>query len=216
MAKEKTKVVLVDDHTLFRKGMTELINNFDNYTVVWEASNGKEFIKSISICPTPEIVLLDVAMPEMDGFETAAWIKLKYPNIKILILSMLDSEETIIKMLKIKVNGYILKDIEPNELKIALDDTMQKGFYYTDLVSGTMAKSINVELIPDTSISLRDREIEFIRLCCTDYTYKEISDLLRVSLRTVDGYRESVFTKLKIKSRISLLLYAMKNNYFKL
>ncbi len=216
MAKEKTKVVLVDDHTLFRKGMTELINNFDNYTVVWEASNGKEFIKSISICPTPEIVLLDVAMPEMDGFETAAWIKLKYPNIKILILSMLDSEETIIKMLKIKVNGYILKDIEPNELKIALDDTMQKGFYYTDLVSGTMAKSINVELIPDTSISLSDREIEFIRLCCTDYTYKEISDLLRVSLRTVDGYRESVFTKLKIKSRISLLLYAMKNNYFKL
>jgi two-component system, NarL family, invasion response regulator UvrY len=214
---QKHKVVLVDDHTLFRKGIAELINNYEDYSVIWEAANGKEFINNLSVCPIPEIVILDVAMPEMDGFDTAKLLKIKHPNIKILILSMFDREDAIIKMLKIGVNGYILKDAAPDEFKTALDDLIEKGCYYSDLVSETMAKNIEINHDDNTSkpIQLNNREIFFLELVCTDLTYKEIAEKMFVSVRTVDGYRDTLFNKLNVKSRVSLVLFAIKNGYFK-
>lgn len=145
LAKEKKLVVLIDDHILFRKGVMELINKFENYVVAWEASNGKEFIKNLKICQIPDILLLDIAMPEMDGFETVTWLKIKFPEIRILVLTMFDKEDSIIRMLKLGVNGFILKDADPSELKEALDNIQTKGYYYSSLVTGTMAKNIKNE-----------------------------------------------------------------------
>ena len=213
---KKVNVALVDDHTLFRKGMVELVNNFENFNVVWEASNGKEFIKNIRMLSVPDIVLLDMAMPEMDGYETALWIKKKYPEIKILVLSMFDQEGAIIKMLKTGVNGYVLKDADPIELNTALCNIVDKGFYYSDLVSGTMANSIKGSSDEAIKVKLNDKEIQFLELVCSEMTYKEIADKMCLSARTIDGYRDSLFDKLLVKSRVGLVLYAIKNGYTKL
>ena len=209
--KNKTSIVLVDDHILFRKGIVELINKFDDFSVIWEASNGLEFIKNLKVCDVPEIVLLDIAMPEMDGFETAGWIKMKYPDIKVLILTMFDQENTIIKMLKLGINGFVLKDADPAELKLALELIREKGFYYSELVAGTMANTIRNEGKNGDTPVLNDREITFLELVCTEMTYKEIADKMCLSFRTIDGYRDNLFGKLNVKSRVGLAIYAIKN-----
>ncbi len=216
MSNKKTSVVLVDDHILFRKGMVELINKFDAFEVIWEASNGKEFAENLKLCQPPEIVLLDIAMPEMNGFDTAVMIKKKHPGMRILILSMFDEEDSIIKMIKIGVNGYILKDAEPTELINALNEIKTKGYYYSDLVSSTMASMIKVGREKTDSVKLNDREIKFLELLCTEATYKEIADTMNVSLRTVDGYREALFEKLNVKNRVGLVIYAIKNGIVQL
>jgi two-component system, NarL family, invasion response regulator UvrY len=215
LSREKISIVLVDDHSLFRKGMFELINKFEPYKVIWEAGNGKELIRLLNGNPIPDVVLLDVAMPEMDGFETATWLKSKFPAIKILVLSMFDQEETIIKMLKLGVNGFVLKDAEPDELKEALDQIISKGFYYSDIVCGTMANSIKSEPKKKPGISLNEREIKFLELASSELTYKEIADIMCLSYRTIDGYRDSLFAKLNVKSRVGLALYAIRNGIAK-
>jgi two-component system, NarL family, invasion response regulator UvrY len=217
---QKHQVVLVDDHTLFRKGIAELVNNFENYSVIWEASNGKEFLNNLKMYPVPEIVILDIAMPVMDGFETAYFLKTKYPDIKILVLSMLDSENSIIKMLKIGVHGYILKDATPSEFKTALDEIMEKGSYYSEIVVETMANNIATDKrkhpIPvSISLQLTNREKQFLELVCTELTYKEIAEKMFITESTADHYRNDLFNKLKVKSRVGLVIYAIKNKYFK-
>lgn len=138
---EKIKVVLVEDHPLIRKGIGELINKIGDYNVIWDASNGLDFINNIKILQPPQIVLLDIVMPVMDGFETARWINENYPDIKILIISMLDNEETIMEMIQLKVDGYILKESEPEEMKIALDTIMNATNYYTPVVKEIIEKN---------------------------------------------------------------------------
>jgi len=206
-----TSIVLVDDHILFRKGMVELIDKFDGFTVDWEASNGLEFIKNLQLFGNPDIVLLDIAMPEMDGYETAKWIKEKHPKIKILVLSMFDLEKAIIRMLKLGVNGFILKDAEPQELEKALEDIKEKGVYYSELVSGAMANTIRNENERKGTVDLNEREIQFLELVCSELTYKEIADKMCLSFRTIDGYRDNLFNKLNVKSRVGLAIYAIKN-----
>ena len=214
--KNKTTIVLIDDHLLFRKGIGELINKFDGFAVEWEAGNGREFIRNLEICPVPDLVLLDIAMPEMDGFETAAWIKQKYPHIKILVLSMFDQEDAVIKMLKLDVNGFILKDADPAELKEALHQISAKGIYYSDLVCGTMANNIKNGVKNLTDDVLNERELKFLKLACSELTYKEIADKMNLSFRTIDGYRDALFQKLDVKSRVGLALYAIKNGIVEL
>jgi len=175
-----------------------------------------EFINNLNIYPIPEIVLLDVAMPEMDGYETAKWLKENHPDIKILIISMMDDEETILKMIRIKVNGYILKDLDANDLKTALDSTMQSGFYYSGQVNEIVTKNITDEKSTKNHIDLSEREKEFMKLSCTQLSYDEISLKMKVSYRTIDGYRESVFNKLKLKCRVGIVLYSIKNKLVKI
>src|SRR6187399_2578756 len=123
------KIVLVDDHVLLRKGLADLVRNL-GYEVLYEANNGKEFCEKLkSNNDHPQLVLLDINMPQMDGYETSLWLKRNYPDIKILALSMHDDENAVIRMLKNGARGYILKDTEPSELKMAIDAILQKGFY---------------------------------------------------------------------------------------
>ena len=216
---EEVKIIIVDDHKLFRKGMVGLINNFKNYKVVCEANNGEELTRQISASIRPDIIILDINMPVMDGYETALWLKKNFPKVKILALSMNDSEESIIKMLRAGANGYILKDAEPHELENALTEVMQKGFYHSDMVSGvlinSMHKGSDITSMNQDSIQLNDREIEFLKLACTELTYKEIADKMFVAPRTVDGYRETLFEKLDVKNRVGLVLYAIKHKKVK-
>ncbi|MBK8494553.1 MAG: response regulator transcription factor [Chitinophagaceae bacterium] len=207
-------IVLVDDHSLLRMGLASLVESLGN-TVLFEADNGKEFLEKIDKNILPDIVLMDINMPEMDGFQTTQWLKQNHPEVKVLALSMYDNETSIIRMLKCGAKGYILKDSEPAELKSAIHSLMDKGFYYSDLVSGKLMHAIN-KLDDENDglknlVPLNDRETEFLKLACSELTYKEIADKMFVSPRTIDGYRDALFEKLQLKTRVGLVMYAIKN-----
>jgi len=208
------KIVLTDDHSLLRNGLASLVQSL-GHTVLFEADNGKDFMAKLDIKQLPDMVLLDINMPEMDGYETAHWIKLNHPDIKVLALSMYDNETSIIRMLKCGAKGYILKDSEPAELKAAIDAVMTRGFYYSDLVSGKLMHAIS-KMDDDSEglknlVPLNDRETDFLKYTCTELTYKEIADKMFVSPRTIDGYRDALFEKLHVKTRVGLVMYAIRN-----
>ena len=207
-------IVLVDDHSLLRNGLASLVESLGNI-VLFEADDGKEFIEKLDGKNLPHLVLMDINMPEMDGFETTQWLKQNHPQVHVLALSMYDNETSIIRMLKCGAKGYILKDSEPAELKAAIDDILTKGFYYSDLVSGKLMHAIN-KMDDETDdlknlVPLNDRETDFLKYACTELTYKEIADKMFVSPRTIDGYRDALFEKLKLKTRVGLVMYAIKN-----
>lgn len=211
---DKIKVALADDHVLLRRGLASLIESFEDYTVIFEADNGADLQNKISKDDLPDLVLLDINMPKLDGFATAKWLKQTYPLVRIIALSMYDNENSVIRMFKAGAKGYILKDCEPHELKAALDSVREKGYYYSELVTGKLIHNIN-KMDEDADLRnlshLNDKELQFLKLACTEMTYKEIADKMFLSPRTIDGYRDSLFEKLNLKTRVGLVMYAIKN-----
>ena len=134
VATRKIQVGIVDDHNLLRKALAKLISSFDSYAVLFEGDNGKDIKAKITQHLIPDIILLDVNMPDMDGYETVRWLHKNYPQIKVLALSMFSDENTIIRMLRLGAKGYILKNIEPEELKLALDSIMKKDLYLSEYI----------------------------------------------------------------------------------
>lgn len=216
MLKTNASVAIVDDHILLRNELANLIQGLETYAVLFEANNGKDFIKQLQPRYLPHIELLDINMPEMDCNETALWLKRNYPGIKVLALSMYDNENSIIRMMKNGAKGYILKDVHHMEFRRALDSLMRKGFYYSELTTDKILHAVGQLDEQDGPIKclirLNTREIEFLKLVCTEMTYKEIAEKMFLSARTIDGYRDALFEKLNVKSRVGLVLYAIKNN----
>ena len=212
MERSDITVALVDDHVLLRNGLAGMLRE-SGYTVLFEADNGLEFEQKIQQQPAPAVVLLDINMPVKDGFATAKFIRDHFPAIRVLALSMYDEEESIIRMLKAGARGYVLKDAHPSELKRAIDTVMEKAFYYSDTVTGRLMRSLldAGDSTADDEIKLSDREKEFLKLAATELTYKEIAEKMKLSPRTIDGYRDDLFEKLAIKSRVGLVLYAIRN-----
>lgn len=209
----KIKISLVDDHQLIREGIGNLIKTFDEFTIVSEHCNGKEFIESLTLDNTPDIVLLDINMPLMDGFETAAYIKKNCPSILILALSMLDDDATIVKMIRLGAKGYILKNTNAQELKEALHTVSKEKFFYN---KQTADKAIEVARyrkpeLADTNFGLTENEIQYIYYSSLEKSTKEMADLLCVSIRTLEYYRESVYEKTNTKSKVGMILFAIKH-----
>jgi DNA-binding NarL/FixJ family response regulator len=214
-----TKIALVDDHSLLRGSLASLINSFDGYKVIFEADNGKEFIQLLQKNQSPDIVLLDITMPEMNGFETAAWINQLMPSIKVLVLSMMDDDTAIISMLKEGARGYILKDSKPVVFRQALDNIRDKGFFMNELVSNKMLNYVvgeDKKNYASVISQLTEKETKFLRLACSEMTYKEIAAELGLSPRTVEGYRDELFKKLGVMSRVGMVMFAIKNGLYKL
>lgn len=212
-----TKIAIVDDHILFRRGLSIIINSFAEYKIISEAGNGREFVNNINPNNLPAIVLLDITMPEMNGYETARWLFTHYPSIKVLALSMLNEEKAIIKMLKNGAKGYILKDSEPQELRTALNSLVEKGIYLNELMCSNIIHCMNNQFEEDQEsfnrkAELTERESEFLKRVCSDMSYKQIADTMFLSPRTIDGYRDALFQKLKVQTRIGLVLYAIRND----
>ena len=211
-----TYVALADDHSLIRNGLATLIDTFAGFKVILQACNGQEFLDALKPNALPGIVLMDINMPKKDGYETTKFLRKRYPGIKVLAVSVYDNEEAIIRMIKNGACGYILKDSEPEELKLALNEVVQKGYYHSELVTNQLLKIIRQDASYEGDdklpvIRLNDREIEFLKLACSELTYKEIAGKMFVSPRTIDGYRDALFEKLKVKTRVGLVLYAIKN-----
>lgn len=203
-------IAVADDHPIFRKGLVDVVAGFEGIAVNIEAANGKELIhKLLHVETKPDICILDINMPEMNGYETAAAIRQQYPKIGILALSMYDTEFNIIKMLRNGANGYILKDDDPEKLKQAINSIYTTGFFLSNLVTGRMLTMLN-DLREPYPLDLSENEHLFLKLCCTELTYKEIAEKMNLSPRTIDGYRETLFQKLQVTTRTGLVVFAIK------
>ncbi|MBT8262318.1 MAG: response regulator transcription factor [Bacteroidia bacterium] len=216
MKQNEHTVVIVDDHLLLSGSLEKLINSFDGFSVLYHASNGKELQQKLKTHKSqPDIILLDINMPVMDGFETAAWLTDNHPEIKVLALSMEDDEKVILKMLQKGAKGYLLKDIHPDRLKIALQEVMDRGYYHSEKVAATLLHSIQPSYNKE-EVKFKQNELTFLQLACSEMTYKEIADVMSLSPKTIDGYRQELFNRLHIKNRVGLVIYALKNDLIKI
>ncbi len=208
----KHTVAIIDDHMLFAQSLKSLINTFEDFEVIHYASNGQAFIEELKKSDKlPEIALMDMNMPIMDGAETTYWLDKNYPTIKVLALSMDDDENSILKMIRNGAKGYLLKDIHPDILIEALNGVLKDGFYHTKRVSDTLVNSLHTDPKKKSTIELQERELEFLKLASTEMTYKEVASVMNLSPKTIDGYREQLFKKLDAKNRVGLVIYAIKN-----
>jgi len=208
--KEKITVGIADDHQLVAKSLGVLIDSFPAYTVIVDARNGVDLLAKLKLLPeAPDILMVDVDMPHMDGFATSKSITEEYPLVRMIALSMKDDDLSIIGMLKAGCCAYLLKDIHPEILEKALNEVAEKGFYNCD------AANINYRRLIQTAgreerLKLTERELSFLRLACSDLTYKQIAGQMYLSERTVDGYRESLFEKMKVQSRVGMVLEGLR------
>jgi DNA-binding NarL/FixJ family response regulator len=209
-------IAIVDDHLLIAKALTGIIDDFKQYEVLYEVEHGALLIEKFRQAKNiPDIVLLDITMPVMDGFETAQWLKQHHPAVLILALSMQDDDQSLIKMIKSGASGYLLKNVHPLELEKALESLVGKGFYYPDWATVKVLMNIAEEGNAKTAMKLSEREMEFLRYTCTELTYKDIADKMYCSPRTVEGYRDGLFEKIGVKTRVGLVVFAIKNNIAK-
>jgi len=200
------KIGLADDHHLFRTGIATLINGEQDFNVIIEAKDGEDFLKKINVVGEPDIAIVDIKMKGMNGFELTEKLSEFYPKIKVIALSMFMDEISIIKMVNNGAKSYLLKGSEPWELHQAIRSTYHTGFYNGPVVSNAIRNQMN-----NKSESYKKYEIEFIKLCCSELTYKEIAEKMYVSPRTIDGYRDRIFTRFEVKNRVGLVLFAIKN-----
>ncbi|HEY6505645.1 MAG TPA: response regulator transcription factor [Chitinophagaceae bacterium] len=206
-------IVIVDDHLLIAKAITSIIDQFDGYEVLFEVENGSHLVERFKIQKNiPDIVLLDISMPGMDGFETASWLRQHHPAVKVMALTMQGDDESLIKMIKAGAIGYLNKNVHPVELEKALTSISAKGFYYPDWATSRVLHALANEEsnVQEIGIKLTDRETEFLKYTCTELTYKEIGEKMFCGSRTVETYRDSLFQKLGVKTRVALALYAVK------
>ena len=208
-------IAMIDDHILLRNALSAVINGFDNCKVIYQASDGREFINMVSNNKTvPDVVILDLNMPGMDGYETAAWLNANLPDAQVLMLTMYDSELTLIRLLQSGVKGFLKKDIEPSELKYAINSVVQSGYYYSNQTAGRLAnlfRNNGRENIRIQGATLNEQDIRFLKLVCSDMTYKEIAQKMKLSPRAVDALRDHLFIQLDVKSRVGLAMMAIRH-----
>jgi len=203
-------LVIVDDHLLVANSLKSLIELFSGYHVLYHAKNGLDLQQKLEQETLPDVILLDVNMPIMNGYETMEWLNKNHPEIKVLALSMDDDEQMVLKMLSKGANGYLLKDIHPETLKVALNEVMEKGYYHSDKVTATLLNSLKPkEEVP--TFLLKDTELSFLQYACSELTYSEIANKMNVSPKTVDNYRNELFKKFKVKNRVGLVIYGLRN-----
>ncbi|NGX84274.1 response regulator transcription factor [Aequorivita sp. KMM 9714] len=207
----KYSVVVVDDHYLLSQAIGGMVQGFEKFDVLYLCKNGQELLDKLKDPSNiPDIVLMDIKMPILNGIETTEIINKEYPNLKVLALSIEEDEYTILKMLRAGARGYLLKDTKKEILEEALTKVIEVGSYYTNNVSKILTGSLE----NDVKTEIKDRELEFIKLACTEMNYREIADIMCCSYKTVEGYRDSLYRKLGIKNRIGLVLFAIHHNLF--
>ena len=211
---ETIKIGIVDDHKLVSKALENLISFIVNFKVTMNCFNGQDFMDQLrTTTDHPDVVLMDINMPIKNGIEATQEVSKEFPNIKVIALTMEDNETTIIRMLKAGAKGYLLKDMSPDILFDAIDIVNKQGTFYTDLLTQSLLKIKTEEkLVQNLNDSFKSRELEFIKLSCSELTYREIADQMSLSPRTIDGYRDSVFIKLNVKTRVGVVLFAIRNN----
>ncbi len=204
------KIGLVDDHQLFLKSLSSLLSSIPGFAIVVEANHGKDLQEKIEKgAPLPDIILLDVEMPVMNGVDTARWLHAHHPSVRLVALSMKDNEQTVMDMIKAGCCSYLLKDTHPDELERALHEVYYKNYYNSDINKVNLAGLLmNNQLA--VSLTISENERAFLQHATSDLTYKQIATLMQLSERTIDGYRESLFSKFKVQSRTGMVLEGIR------
>lgn len=215
MTPESIKVAIADDHKIFRKGVILSLKAYHNFNFILEAENGEELIKAIEK-EQPDIVLMDLKMPVKDGIETTKYLNKHYPQIRILILTMFEDERFVGHLMESGANGYLLKSTEPAEIKQAIMDVMNTGFYLNNFVNRVLIKknyarqkfnpNLNCEIV------VSDREKEVLSLVCMEYTAQEIAQRMELSPRTVESIKDRLMERFGVKNSVGLVFFAMKNS----
>ena len=212
---KKKTIVIVDDHLLFGQSLEVLISKFEGYEVLAILNNGKELTQYyLHKRKIPDLVLLDVKMPVMDGVQTMQWLKENKPNQKVLALTMEDDENTIIKMLRGGAKGYLLKDVNPESFEFAMKMVIEQGYYWNGKMESAMRNSDEFDAAKNKEKELTEKERVFMQHACSELTYKDIAGQMGLSPKTVENYRESVFRKFEVKTRVGLVIYCIKNGLF--
>jgi DNA-binding NarL/FixJ family response regulator len=208
----KVPIGIADDHQLFLKSLSLLIDTFASFAVHLDALNGEILLKKLStVSEHPEIILLDVNMPVLDGPRTASVISEKFPHIKLVALSMKEDDTSVIKMIRAGCCAYLLKDMHPADLEKALTEVHTTGYYNAD-VSNIRYRRLLKNQHEDEKLQLTAKELLFLKLSSSDLTYRQIADKMQLAERTIDGYRENLFMKLNVQSRVGMVLEALRRN----
>lgn len=210
------RIGLADDHQLFLKSLGLLVSTLPGYEVVLEALNGQECLTKIrQLSSPPDILLIDLNMPVLDGQQTARAIANEFPSVKMAALSMKSDDRSIINMLKAGCCAYLMKEIHPNELERALDQMYRVGYYNADAANINYRRLLLYQQ-EEEQLSITAKEKIFLQLASSDLTYKQIAVEMDLAERTIDGYRETLFKKLNVQSRVGLVLEALRRNIIQL
>jgi len=217
---QKIDLVITDDHKLFRKGLSSLLSDFEFIGNIYEASNGIELLELLqTVDSKPDIILLDLQMPEMDGITANNELKRIFPDIKVIILTMEDDAQFILYMIKQGVNGYLMKDADPDELAAAIKSVIEKDFYFSDNISQLIYRNLNNKKKKSSGLFIHKftpREIQTLELICKEYTAAEIAEEMNLSVRTIEGYRSNLLDKSGAKNIAGLVVYALTNDLLNL
>lgn len=210
---KKIRLAIADDHKIFRNGLKATLEDNADFDLVLEASNGKQLIAQLATVK-PDVILMDIKMPEMDGIQTTAIVKQHYPQIKVLALSMFNEDKYIVDMMKAGASGYLLKNAEPEEITEAISTVYYRDYYFNEHLSVTLIKQLainqNQANAGHSLADFNDREIEVLKLVCQECSNQEIADKICLSVRTVEGYRARLFEKTKSKNLVGLVIFAIK------
>lgn len=207
-------IFLVDDHPVVRNGLKSLVERLGNYKVIGEYDNGEELIKEFPFSNPPDLIIMDLAMPVMDGTQTVIALKQKGSKIPVLILTLETDERTIINLFRLGIRGYLPKSSTADVLRKAISDVTGTGYYHNEMLAKALLSPNEMKLDERQQVlsQVSQRERDFLKLVCDEDepTYEQIANSMNVSRRTVDGYRESLFTKFNIRSKTGLVLFAIK------
>lgn len=216
----KVQIAIADDHLLVRNGIMKIINELNDFIVSIDASHGQELLNKLENAKEiPDIAIIDISMPILDGFETVLQINKIFPSIKCIALSVHSDFNSVFRMIQYGAKAYLLKDCSPQQMEETLLKVYREGSYYNSFVVDSLmeynrdSNEKRAKIVANTE-ELTERELEFVKWCCSELTYKEIADRMSVSPRTVDGYREEVFDKLGLQSRVGIVLFAIKNSIY--
>jgi len=212
---DNLKIALIDDHLLFRRSMSLLINSFEGMKVVVDAAEGNQCLTKLVTTPV-DVLLLDIQMPVMDGYETCKQVKSKFPDVKILIVSQLSSRESIHKMMELGAHGYFTKNSNPDQLELAIRNVHEEGFYFGQELSLVIKEAMfwenkNAINYDEPKDLFSERELQIIKMICKEYKSKEIADILFINVRTLESHRKNVMDKSNDKNIIGVILFALKN-----
>jgi two-component system invasion response regulator UvrY len=211
------QVGIVDDHKIFRDGITIALKKEElqftknvSYKIVLTAENGHDMVRKIQGGATPEVIILDIRMSEMDGYKTTKWLKENYPDIKILILSMYDDIDVVVQLLELGAHGYLTKTSDPDEIGCGIIAVRAGGIYFSsDIRNRVFEKVYGSNRKKDIPTNLTEKEIQLLKLFASELTIEEIAEKMYMGTRTVEGYRLKLLEKLHIKSRVGLAMYTM-------
>lgn len=208
-------LAIADDHKIFREGLKAVLSDCGELNLLIEARNGRELVNQLSV-KKPDVILMDIKMPELDGMQATAYIQQHFQDIKVLALSMYQEDKYILDMMKAGASGYLLKDAEPGEITEAIFTVHKKGFYFNEHLSVTLVKQLVGQSTAikkeEEEIRLNEREEAVLKLICREYTNAEIADQLFLSVRTVEGYRTRLLEKTGSKNIVGLVIFAIKNS----